>query len=164
MTNLILILALSLLLSIVSCREQSGEGTPRQQDVDALHILHDQYRQYWLKNDSLAVVNLFSEDSEILPPNNKGKTIRGRKAIGQYWFSPAETVFVITKFEYLNDSLTIDRQFAFWQGQSEVEWDVVSRGRILSSGSSESDFITVCKKVQNKWMILKQMWNNKPKN
>ena len=157
-------LAFSLLLSVSSCRQQPGDNGVTQQDIEELHALHQQFRQLWLNNDSAAVVNLFFDDAEIIPSNNRGDRVIGKDAIGRYWFPPAETTYVITGFDYINDSLVVDRQLAFWRGQSEVGWNTVSQGKVLSSSFSRSDFIMICKKAGTKWMILRQMWNVKPKN
>jgi ketosteroid isomerase-like protein len=143
----------------------TGEKSPQNNDdTEQLTKLHENYKNFWLQNDSTKVVNLFSEDGIIIPPNNKGGFVKGKKAIGAWWFTATgDTTYPITSFVYKNDSLTLSGELATWEGLSEVGWNTVAGDSVLSSHSSASNFITVCKKENGEWKIYRQIWNVRPK-
>jgi ketosteroid isomerase-like protein len=158
------IIRLFLVASIISCN--TGNKTSiSDSDRKQLTQLHENYRSFWLENDSAKVVNLFAEDGAIIPPNNKGDFVRGKKAIGAWWFTKnGDTTYPITSFVYKNDTLTASGELATWEGVSEVGWNIVAGDSVLSSHSSASNFITVCKKEKGDWKIYRQIWNVKPLN
>jgi ketosteroid isomerase-like protein len=154
---------LSLLIIVfLSCNSESGTGIS-ENDAKALFQLHEDYKNFWLQNDSTKVVDLFLKNGAIVPPNNKGDIVKGRKAIGAWWFmANGDTTYPITSFVYKNDSLTATGNLATWEGVSEVGWETRVKDSIFSSHSSVTNFITVCKKENGEWKIYRQIWNQKP--
>jgi ketosteroid isomerase-like protein len=135
-------------------------------DVDKKKLgdLHENYRDFWLENDSAKVVSLFAEDGAIIPPNNKNGFQIGKKAIGSWWFTKnGDTTYPITSFVYKNDALTASGELAIWEGVSEVAWNTVAGDSVLSSHAYAANFITVCKKENGEWKIYRQIWNVKLK-
>lgn len=150
--------------SLISCNEPAKINEQDENNRAALTELHENYRSYWLENDSTKVVNLFAEDGALIPPDNKGDIIKGKKAIGAWWFTKnGDTTYPITSFIYHNDSLHASGGLAIWEGFSELEWNTVAKDSVLSNHRSASNFITVCKKENNEWKIFRQIWNVKPK-
>ncbi|NND95076.1 MAG: hypothetical protein HKN45_09435 [Flavobacteriales bacterium] len=134
------------------------------EDLKSIHDLHENYRKYWLLNDSSKVVQLFAKHGALIPPNNPRDFVRGRKNIAAWWFDVVdETSYPITGFEYSNDSLIIvDSNTAIWEGVSTVNWHTVVSDSIISSSQSSSNFITVCSRTDSGWKILRQIWNVRP--
>ena len=144
---------------IYSCNsEHPGLSDPDKNEILALN---ENYRTNWLKNDSSSVIELFTNDGAIIPPNNPGDIIRGKNNIGNYWFPLKDTTYVITAFEMTNQSVTGDGNEAVLEGVSKVGWNTVSKGKALSSSSSLTNFITVCRKESGQWKIYRQIWNVK---
>jgi ketosteroid isomerase-like protein len=140
------------------------ENTIMDADKKQLGNLHENYRDFWLENDSAKVVHLFAEDGAIIPPNNKNGFQIGKKAIGAWWFTKnGDTTYPITSFVYKNDTLTASGELAIWEGVSEVGWNSVVNDSVLSVHHAASNFITVCKKENGEWKIYRQIWNVKPK-
>lgn len=156
-------IALPVIILIISCNTGNKNGQVSNKDLEELKTLHKNYLKSWLENDSTKVVNLFSEDGAIIPPGNKGDFVKGRKAIGAWWFTAnGDTTYPITTFVYKNDSLSASADLAIWEGVSEVSWNTVARDSVLSSHSAATNFITVCKKENGVWRIYRQIWNLKP--
>lgn len=144
---------------IFSCNSvHSGFNDSDKKEILALN---ENYRINWLKNDSSRVIDLFSDDGAIIPPNNPGDIIRGKNNIGNYWFPVKDTTYTITVFENSNQSVTGDGDEAVLEGVSKVGWKTVSKGKVLSSSCSLTNFITVCRKENNQWKIYRQIWNVK---
>jgi ketosteroid isomerase-like protein len=156
-------LPLSLLIIVLlSCNSETGTGIS-EKDAKALRQLHEDYIKFWLQNDSAKVVDLFLENGAIVPPNNKGDIVKGRKSIGAWWFTAnGDTTYPITSFVYKNDSLTAAGNLATWEGVSEVGWETRVKDSVVSAHSSVTNFITVCKKENGEWKIYRQIWNQKP--
>lgn len=151
-------------LFLYSSRSEEDLDTTAESDREELYKLHGNYKTFWLQNDSTKVVNFFSEEGALIPPNNKGDFVKGKKATGAWWFTAnGDTTYPITSFVYKNDSLTASGDLAIWEGLSEVGWEIRLKDSILSTRTSTSDFITVCKKENNEWKIFGQIWNVKPK-
>ena len=153
-------ITLLMILIVVSCNNKSAYD-----DRKKVLELHEQYRQNWLANDSAKVVNLFSEDAVIIPPNNKGEFIRGKKSIGGWWFtSNGDTTYPITGFDYNYDSLvSLENDFAVLNGVSTVRWVTKAKDSVLTRSESSSNYISVFKKVNGEWKYFRQIWNAKPK-
>jgi ketosteroid isomerase-like protein len=152
----------SLFMSLLlSCSSNKAPKVVSAVDLKQIHALHENYRTFWLENDSAKVVNLFAEHAALIPPQNPGDLVRGKSAIGQWWFAVNnDTTYPITGFEYQQDSLIIvDSQSAIWEGLSTVSWNTVVGDSIVSSSQSSSNFITVCTKIDGEWKILRQIWN-----
>lgn len=157
-------IALILTLFIVSCNPMTESRIVSDEDIKSIHDLHENYRDYWLENDSMKVINLFDKNGALIPPNNSGDFVQGKKAIGQWWFTVSgDTTYPITGFEYSNDSLiVIDSNTAIWEGVSTVSWQTVVRDSVVSSTQSSSNFITICSRTEGGWKILRQIWNVRP--
>lgn len=149
---------------LIACNTRHETGiSPDEKQL--LTQLHDDYKNFWLQNDSGKVVKLFLEDGAIIPPNNKGDIIRGRKSIGNWWFTAnGDTTYPIRQFTYKNDTLTADENLAIWEGISEVGWVTQVKDSVISAHQSITNFITVCKKENGEWKIFRQIWNSKPAN
>ncbi len=148
--------------SLLSCNEADKINTPKK-DLAALTELHENYRLFWLENDSTKVVSLFAEDGAIIPPNNKRDFVTGKKAIGDWWFTKnGDTTYPITSFIYKNDSLTASGYLATWEGVSKVSWETRVKDSVISTHTSASNFITVGKKENGEWKIYRQIWNIRP--
>ncbi|AVI52171.1 hypothetical protein C5O00_13815 [Pukyongia salina] len=159
-------ITLILTLFIVSCDLSKDINLASDEDKKLLHELHENYRDYWLQNDSTKVVNLFTENGALIPPGNPGNFVQGKAEIGNWWFATTNnTSYPITDFVYTKDSLIIvDSKTAVWEGVSTVGWNTVVNDSIISSSKSSSNFITVCTKVNGEWKILRQIWNVRPVN
>lgn len=152
-------------LFFVSCNPGNQNAIISDADISQIKALHENYRLFWLENDSTKVVNLFSTDGVIIPPNNKGDFVTGKNAIGAWWFTAnGDTTYPITSFVYSKDSLYASGELAIWEGVSEVGWNTVAKDSVLSTHSSASNFITICKKENGEWKIFRQIWNVKLKN
>lgn len=163
LSGMIIKIALPVIFFLVSCNPENKNRQISAKDLEELKAVHKSYLKFWLENDSAKVVNLFSEDGAIIPPGNKGDFVKGRKAIGAWWFTAnGDTTYPITAFVYKNDTLSATGELAIWEGLSEVSWNTVVRGSVLSSHSSATNFITVCKKENGVWRIYRQIWNLKP--
>jgi ketosteroid isomerase-like protein len=149
------------MILLLSCSANKAPKVVSAVDREQIHALHENYRTFWLENDSAKVVNLFAEHAALIPPQNPGDLVRGKSAIGQWWFAVNnDTTYPITGFEYQQDSLIIvDSQSAIWEGLSTVSWNTVVGDSIVSSSQSSSNFITVCTKIDGEWKILRQIWN-----
>ena len=82
----ILFIALLLVLS-VSCDVKTDKQVISDYDIEKIYELHENYRKYWLQNDSMKVVNLFSEVGALIPPKNPNDFIKGKESIGEWWFT-----------------------------------------------------------------------------
>lgn len=155
---------LFIVLVLFSCNQPKKIKTHAEDDLKMLTELHENYKNFWLENDSTKVVNLFTGDGAIIPPNNKNDFVTGKKAIGAWWFTVnGDTTYPIKSFVYSNDSLYTSGALAIWEGVSEVGWNTVAKDTVLSTHSSASNFITVCKKENGEWKIFRQIWNVRPK-
>lgn len=154
---------LSLLVIVVlSCNTETLTSIS-ENDSKALHQLHEDYKNFWLQNDSTKVVNLFSENGAIIPPNNKGDIVKGHKAIGAWWFTAnGDTTYPITSFVYKNDSLSTSDDLATWEGLTEVGWETRVKDSVLSTHLSVTNYVSVCRKENGEWKIYRQIWNQKP--
>lgn len=145
--------------SLLSCNEAGKINTPKK-DLAALTELHENYRLFWLENDSAKVVSLFAEDGAIIPPNNKGDFVTGKKAIGAWWFTKnGDTTYPITVFNYTKDTLLASPELSTWEGVAEFEWKTMVHDSVIASHSSATNFMTVCKKENGEWKIYRQIWN-----
>lgn len=151
-------------LFLISCGGEETTNAVSESDRKELYKLHENYKTFWLQNDSAKVINLFSENGAIIPPNNKRDFVKGKKAIGAWWFTAnGDTTYPITSFIYKNDSLIASGNLATWEGLSEVGWVTMVKDSVLSAHTSTSNFVTVCKKENGEWKIFRQIWNVKPK-
>ncbi len=155
-------LGLGLLISLLGC--SPTPNAPSQADLDQLNELHENYRAFWLENDSLKVLSLFSDEGALIPPNNSGDFIQGKEAMNQYWFTVSgNTRYPITQFDYLEDELVVvDASTAVLEGVSTVSWNTVVGDSIASSSTSTANFLSVCVKERGEWKILRHMWNVRP--
>lgn len=156
---------LILLLFTISCNKKTTESRITDNDIEKIRELHENYRTYWIENDSAKVVNLFSKEGGLIPPQNPGNFVIGHKAISEWWFSVIDdTKYPITDFKYKSDTLLIvDSKTAVYEGVSEVSWNTVKGDSIISNSTSSSNFITICIKEGSEWKIFRQIWNVRPK-
>ena len=154
----------TLLVDVVTLKTESKIGIESDEDLESIHELHKNYRDYRLENDSAKVIDLFDKNGALIPPNNSGDFVQGKKAIGQWWFTVVDdTTYPITNFVYSKDTLiVVDSKTAIWEGVSTVGWNTVVEDSIVSSSQSSSNFITICTKVDEEWKILRQIWNVRP--
>lgn len=151
------------LILMSSCTQTDNSNYSSKNDILKLAQLHQNYKNFWLENDNTKVVNLFLEDGAIAPPGNKGDIIKSKKAIGAWWFTAnGDTTYPIISFIYKNDLLTESVNLATWEGISEVGWETRVKDSIISTHTSSSNFITVCKKEDGEWKIYRQIWNVRP--
>lgn len=145
-----------------SCNTRTA-GSPGGNDRKMILELHENYRRYWLENDSTKVVNLFSVDAAIIPPNNKGDFLKGKSSIGGWWFaSNGDTTYPITGFDYDYDSLVfVADDHAILEGTSTVKWVTKAKDIVISSAVSSSNYISVFKKENGEWKYFRQIWNAK---
>lgn len=158
-------LILASLLLFIGCTPQKNTEVVTQGDLKAINALHDNYRKFWLENDSAKVLSLFAENGALIPPGNSGDFVKGKKAIGAWWFTVVDsTTYPITGFEYKKDTLlVVDGHTAIFEGVSSVRWNTVVGDSVISSSESSSNFVTICTKENNNWKILRQIWNVRPK-
>lgn len=153
-----------LLLFLGACNSNTKTGELTVNDKKKLTELHQNYLNFWLENDSTKVVNLFADDGVIIPPNNKGDFVTGKKAIGAWWFTKnGDTTYPITSFAYINDKLNASGELAIWEGVSDVGWNTMAGDSVLSSQNMAGNFLTICKKENGEWKIFRQIWNIRPK-
>ena len=155
---------LILSLFIMTCNSSTNMVSIEKEDLLKINALHENYRTFWLENDSAKVVNLFSEKGALIPPGNSGDFVKGKKAIGEWWFNIVDdTTYPITGFTYSKDTLiVVDSKTAIWEGLSTVSWNTVIKDSVISSAQSSSNFITICLKEESEWKILRQIWNVRP--
>jgi hypothetical protein len=153
-----------LLVLIAGCTSRLDQRTSDSGDLEKIKALHENYRTFWLENDSSKVVNLFSEKGGLIPPNNSTDFILGKKDIGAWWFSVVDkTTYPLTGVVYLRDTLLlVDSKTAVWEGISKVSWDTMIGDSLVSSSESSSNFITICIKEGDEWRIFRQIWNVRP--
>ncbi|MCB0279465.1 MAG: hypothetical protein KDD94_08190 [Calditrichaeota bacterium] len=154
-----------ILILLISCSRNPGISIVSDAELQDIRDLHQNYRLFWLENDSTKVVNLFAQGGALIPPGNSGDFVSGKVAIGNWWFSASDdgTTYPITGFEYQKDSLiVIDSRTAIWEGVSAVSWNTVRNGQIISTAKSSSNFMTICTKINGEWKILRQIWNVRP--
>lgn len=146
-----------------SCNTNKNNSS-LENDKSEILELHENYRRYWLENDSAKVVNLFSDQAAIIPPNNKGDFLKGKIMIGAWWFtSNGDTTYPITGFDYNYDSLLfIENDHAVLEGTSTVKWVTKAKDVVISSAVSSSNYVSVFKKENGKWKYFRQLWNAKP--
>ena len=149
---------------VTSCNIDSDPGLITDEDLASIQALHDNYRLFWLENDSTKVVNLFHTDGALIPPGNAGDFVQGRAAMGAWWFTVSDnTTYPIRVFEYSNDSLiVVDSNTAIREGVSTFEWDTVIGDSVASSSQSSSNFLTVYTRKDGEWRILRHIWNARP--
>lgn len=153
------------LFFFAACNSNTKTDELAVNDKKQLTELHENYRLFWLENDSSKVVNLFTTDGAIIPPNNKGDFVSGKKAIGAWWFTKnGDTTYPITSFAFMNDTLNASGELGIWEGVSDVGWNTMVGDSVLSSHSTAGNFLTVCKKENGEWKIFRQIWKVKPKN
>ena len=147
-----------------SCNTHTSNSSV-ENDKKMILELHENYRRFWLENDSTKVVNLFTEDAAIIPPNNKGDFPKGKQLIGAWWFtSNGDTTKPKTRFYYDNDSLLfIANDHAVLEGTSTVKWLTKAKDVVISSAVSSSNFVSVFKKENEEWKYFRQVWNPKPR-
>jgi len=150
---------------IMACNSEPKKEIITDQDLKEINALHDNYRKFWLENDSAKVLSLFAEDGALIPPGNSGGFVKGKAAMGAWWFTTADdTTYPITGFDFKKDTLlVVDNHTAIFEGVSSVSWNTVKGDSIVSSSTSSSNFITVCIKENGEWKILRQIWNVRPK-
>ena len=152
-----------LLLQALACMQHKSNTGITGADKASLEVLNGNYRKFWLENDSTKVVNLFSDEGAIVPPGNKGDIVKGKKAIGARWFTKnGDTTYPITKFEYNSLLLTASGTLATWEGTADFGWNTMAGQKQISTHTSTTNFITVCRKEGAEWKIYRQIWNVKP--
>ncbi|HMB64824.1 MAG TPA: hypothetical protein VKN36_17215 [Eudoraea sp.] len=151
-------------LIAMGCNSDNTERNLTNSDIEKIKNLHENYRGYWLENDSAKVVSLFSEKGGLIPPQNPGNFVIGQQAISEWWFSVIDhTTYPITDFVYKSDTLLIvDSKTAIYEGVSTVSWKTMRGDSVLSTSTSSSNFVTICIKEDYDWKILRQIWNVRP--
>ena len=107
------------------------------------------------RGDGAAMGLLYAEDAQLLPPNEPA--VSGRKAIVEYWQGAISAGIKNMKLEIATVEGRDD--LAYEQGTYTVSG---IDGKVLEVGK----FIVVWKRINNRWMLYRDMWssNSLPKN
>ncbi len=98
-----------------------------------------------------------ADDFMLFPPGATSKTVVGKAAIRPFWFPASDTVYRITKYEVSNQQIHIGDGLAVEQGTSLLTWDTVARDSVLGTSSSTNEYLTVLRKEQDGWKLIRSM-------
>jgi ketosteroid isomerase-like protein len=146
--------ALSLAAGAVACAKAAA--SPEAERAAVSQALTE-YRQAWLANDQEGVMRRVAEDFMLFPPGATSKTVVGKAAIRPFWFPASDTVYRITKYDVSDQQIHLGDGLAVEQGTSILSWDTVARDSVLSSSSSTNEYLTVLRKEQDGWKLIRSM-------
>jgi ketosteroid isomerase-like protein len=120
------------------------------------------FRAGWLANDSAAVMAGIADDMVLYVPGPVG-TLRGKRAVRDYWFPPSgDTVYPIVRYESHDERVTGAGDIAIVEGRSILGWSLVVRGTTVSTTLNTSEFMTVLRREDGRWRIARNMFVARP--
>jgi uncharacterized protein (TIGR02246 family) len=149
-----LILAVGLLF--VSIQAQN-KLSPK--DIESIRQIEKNFETAWLKNDEKGVLALFWDDA-ILYPN--GNTIKGIEGIRKFWFSPSDSVHVLSKYEIKLEDIYGEKNLAYSIGVHDIAWTAVTKGKDdARKFTATRYFVAIYTRRNGQWKIYKRHWSGK---
>jgi uncharacterized protein (TIGR02246 family) len=135
-------------------------GALADADRAAIRALDSVFVDAWLRDDTAAVLGVFSPDAVLLPPG--AKPVVGLTAIRSYWWPSDGTHTRITSFKRSISEIEGTRRLAFLRGTGALAWDYSSAGKTARQTSRSTDLMVVAPDAAGRWRVVRQMWNTLP--
>jgi ketosteroid isomerase-like protein len=159
-TRLAVLAGALLIPALVSACATAAPLTPA--DSAAVKDALARFRAGWLSNDSAAVMAHIADDMVLYVPGPVG-TLRGKRAVRDYWFPPSgDTIYPIVRYESHDERVTGTGDLAIVEGRSVLGWSLVIRGTTVSTTLNTSEFMTVLRRDGDQWRIARNMFVARP--
>jgi ketosteroid isomerase-like protein len=154
------IATLSLLIMFASCAPE-GARELSTDEIDQIKTTMQAYRQAWIDNDTATVMGTISDDIILFLPGTTSKNIEGKSNVRNFWFPPSDIQYPIRKYEITDEEIFGSGQYATAQGKSLLIWETMKGDSVVASDTSKSYYLTILKKNDGTWKILRQMFQSK---
>lgn len=149
-----------LLLLNLSCAPATGSPGLADADRQAIRALDSAFVNAWLRDDTAAVLSVFSPKAVLLPPGSQ--PVVGLAAIRGYWWPTDGSHTRITSFTRKIEEIAGTPQLAFMRGTASLGWTYDKSGKRSAQTSRSQDLILVTRDSTGQWRVLRQMWSVLP--
>jgi len=152
------------LCAVIAYAQHGSRTSDIAADEAALRAADDSFERAYHSGDLDAVVALYAKDAVLMPDG--APAVRGREAIREYFRSviAADMKAGGSKPGILSDrAVGVSGDIGWSSGESTQSCDAMSNrspGAALSCGNQGSKFLSVSRKVNGKWLYIRDTWNN----
>jgi uncharacterized protein (TIGR02246 family) len=140
--------------------QQDAAGGLADADRAAIRALDSTFVNAWLRDDTAAVLAVFTNDAVLIPPG--AAPVVGRTAIRSYWWPNDGTRTRITSFKRSISEIEGTRRLAFMRGTGTLAWDYTKAGKTTRQTSRSTDLMIVAADTAGQWRVVRQIWNVLP--
>ena len=149
--------ALIPILFLMSCGSQSGNCYLPEEDRIAIRNISDQYANSWVNNDTLGVMDLFSEDAVIFPSGLE--PYRGHDAITGFWWPADGSRTTVHSYTIVIDEIYGCGDMAYSTENGSLSFSYVKDDFEITK-QSRSYAITTYEKQNGTWRIVRRIWTD----
>ncbi len=149
-----------MLLAALSCAAPKAPRVLSDADRQAIRALDSTFVDAWLRDDTAAVLGVFSPEAMLLPPG--GNPVVGLAAIRGYWWPTDGSHTRITAFTHNIEEMQGTPALAFMRGTASLGWTYAKGGKASSQTSRSQDLILVARDSTGHWHVIRQMWSVLP--
>ena len=144
-------------LLIMSCSKTNNATHLSKDDRKLIADMIVDYQNGWLADDSTRVLQLFADTATILP--NGMRPIQGKKAISQFWWPNDSSKTILHKYKIDILEMNGSNDWAYVYESGKLSWSY-EKGNFKMSKDQESFEITIFKRTNGDWKIVKRIWTD----
>lgn len=153
-------LSISSLILIAGCNS-SGTSSLRENDMEEIKRVMNEYREAWKKGDSAIVLSKVHANVILYMPTETGKPKTGKDSVAAFWFPPSDVSYPITEYDVTHEKIEAIGDLCLYSGISKLVWHIQKGNMHSDTTASVSEFLNVLKKEENKWKLYRIMYNLK---
>ena len=115
------------------------------------------YREGWLANDSAKILGLFADTAILIPSGMR--PVQGKKEMIQFWWPNDSSKTTIDRYEIELLEINGSDEWAYVYENGRLSWSY-QKGDFKMSKDQESFEITIFKKTDKNWRIVKRIWTD----
>ena len=143
------------LLALAATPRSVAAGLPTADEALIRQVMTD-YQDAWVADDHAKVLGLLAADATIVPSDRA--PIEGLQAITAFWFPPADgSKTTIDHYEIDLREVSGSGDLAYTLEVGRLIWSYEKDGHKLTT-SQESNEITIFRKNDGRWKILRRLW------
>lgn len=133
-------------------------------DRAEIRALDSMFVQAWLRDDTVGVLRLFTDDAVLVPPN--ATPVVGRDAIRAWWWPRDGSRTRILSFDRRIDEIiginAGSHALAYMRGTASLKWTYQKDRRSTTQSSHSNDLVVLARGPDGTWKIVRQIWNTPP--
>ncbi len=149
------LMALSILA--IRCGDFKPSAPLGLNDKKIISGMMSDYREGWLADDSAKVLRLFADTSVLIPSGMR--PIYGKKEMLRFWWPNDSSKTTIDRYEIELLEINGSDEWAYVYENGKLSWSY-QKGDFKMSKDQESFEITIFKKTDKDWSIVKRIWTD----